>query len=109
MSILTVYFRFLVVSAIIFRMFLIKTFLHFVHSCSLFCVARCLTPWPLVHLHRVGECVGLTSIALGKVLFCHTLWSIAPSPSPSEMRHVLVLACTCGRKKKTVKGESSQL
>ena len=35
MSILTVYFRFqvLVGSAIIFRMFLIKTFLHFVHMC----------------------------------------------------------------------------
>ena len=103
---------FLVVGAIVFGLFLNKTFIHFVHSCSLFYVVRCLTPWPLVHLHRlvhlrrVGECVGLTSVALGKVLLCHTLRSIAPTPSPSEMRHVLVLACTCGGKK-TVKVESS--
>ena len=104
MSIPTVYFRFLVGSAIIFRMFLIKTFLHFVHSC-LFIILRSEVPntkapkwpWPLVHL--VGECVGLTSVALGKVLLCHTLRSVVPTPSPSEMRHVLVLACTCGGKK----------
>ena len=103
MSIPTVYFRFLVGSAIIFRMFLINIFtlctLMFVHY---FCIARCLTPRPLVHLRRVGECVGLTSVALGKVLVCHTLRLIVPTPSPSEMRHVLVLACTCGGKK-TVK------
>ena len=109
MSILTVYLRFLVGSAIIFRIFLINVFtlctLVFVHY---FCVARCLTPRPLVHLRRVGECVGLTSVAPGKVLVSHTLRSIAPTPSPSEMRHVLVLACTCGGKKNG-KGESSQL
>ena len=69
-----------------FRKFLNKTFIHFVHCCRLFCVARCLTPWPLVHLHRrvhlrrVGECVGLTSVNLGKVLLCHTLRSVAPTP-----------------------------
>ena len=28
-----------------------------------------------------GECVGLTSIAPGKVLICHTLQSVAPTPS----------------------------
>ena len=49
MSIPTV-FQVLVGSAIIFRMFLIKTFLHFVHVCLLFCVARCLTP----RLHEVA-------------------------------------------------------
>ena len=109
MSIPTVFFRFLVSSAIIFRIFLINVFtlctLMFVHH---FCVARCLTPRPLVHLRRVGECVGLMSIAPGKVLICHTLRSVAPTPSPSKMRHVLMLACTCGRKKNG-KSESSQL
>ena len=104
MSIPTVYFRFLVGSAIIFRIFLINVFtlctLVFVHH---FCVARCLTPRPLVHLRRVGECVGLTSVAPGKVLICHTLRSVAPTPSPSKMRHILVLACTCVAEKKTVK------
>ena len=100
MSILTVYYRFLVGSAIIFRIFLINIFtlctLVFVHH---FYVARCLTPRPLVHLCRVGECVGLTSVAPGKVLLCHTLWLVALTPSPSKMRHILVLVCTCGEKK----------
>ena len=82
MSIPTVYFRFLVGSAIIFRIFLINVFtlctLVFVHH---FCIVRCLTPRPLVHLRRVGECVGLTSVAPGKVFVCHTLQSVAPTPS----------------------------
>ena len=94
-------FQVLVGSAIIFRIFLINVFtlctLVFVHH---FCVARCLTPRPLVHLRRVGECVGLTFVAPGKVPICHTLRSVASTPSPSKMRHVLMLACTCGGKQK---------
>ena len=85
MSIPTVFFRFLVGSTIIFRIFLINIFtlctLMFVHH---FCVVRCLTPRPLVHLRRVGECVGLTSVALGKVLICHTLRSVAPTLPPQR-------------------------
>ena len=67
---------FLVVGAIVFGIQKVfnKTFIHFVHCCQLFYVVRCLTPWPLVHLRRwvhlrrVGECVGLTSVTPGKVL-----------------------------------------
>ena len=69
-------------------------------SYATLCGQLCL-PLPL------GECVGLTSVAPGKVLICHTLWSVAPTPSPSKMRHVLMLACTCGGKKQ--QSESSQL
>ena len=104
MSIPTVYYRFLVSNAIIFRIFLINVFtlctLVFVHH---FCIARCLTPTPLVHLRRVGECVGLTSIAPGKVLICHTLRSVVPTPSPSKMRGMSLCWCVCVAEKKMVK------
>ena len=46
MLFLTVFHVVLVVGAIVFRIQKVfnKTFIHFVHWCSLLCVARCLTP-----------------------------------------------------------------
>ena len=106
MFILTV-FQVLVGSAIVFRKFLIKTFLHFVHMC-LFIILRSEVPntkAPRSGRGHLSTCVGWGSVWVSRPLlrerssYATLCGRLCLPPSPSEMRHVLVLACTSGGKK----------